>query len=774
MSQRETNVIASGWGWRAKDGLHRRLKSQCTLFLCILLLQNISAHGQLYTYPDRVNSQLEAALLREVSGQPADEKKLQDLIRLASIYYYKPLHRVSALQKSLIYARQAKALATQLNNRDDFEKAVLLVADALIQSGEIPEAELELPALSGKTRIELLLTLSFQLLLANEGSAAVNIETSGRYLSEADSLSKAYGDCTSKAQIGTIRGVWLSSQSQYRPAEQILLSTLHTVDSSHCLEPQYLDLELGQFYTNSGDYEKSLKYCLKGLKEAEARSDSLSLGDLNDLIAIVFRNTGKLPAARDHFTMAMQYYLRWPGTRSNLELEIKYIGQVFIGEKEYQKALAFFLQAYSQYPPETYRAKKIAAGTIGDCYLKLKQFDKAEHYFQYEFRLAESAEAINEETYHRLAFFYVESGSFRKALPYLRQALMRISQANLQTKRHLYYMFYLTYYALGDYKSAVYYLKENNKCDDTLFEHSKYQALLDLQAKYEDDKKTGKINLLTKTSQLDQANLRHAEFLRNISICGSIAFAILGAVFYKQYRRKKEMSAQLEVLLQDKEWLLREVHHRVKNNLHTVICLLQIQAEFLKDDALRAIESSQHRIYAMSLIHQKLYLTDETETINLQMYLEELISYLKESFTNDQRISYDVEVKPLKVDIAIAIPIGLIVNEAITNSIKHAFVGRRQNNMIRISLDEVGKGVSLTIADNGIGINLNDDPLKWGSLGLKMIRGLSQDLEASLDISNVNGTRITIQFTTDLNANHNKHNRENQDTDRRRSIYRGV
>lgn len=137
-------------------------------------------------------------------------------------------------------------------------------------------------------------------------------------------------------------------------------------------------------------------------------------------------------------------------------------------------------------------------------------------------------------------------------------------------------------------------------------------------------------------------------------------------------------------MLKEKEWLLREVHHRVKNNLHTVICLLQIQAEFLKDDALRAIESSQHRIYAMSLIHQKLYLNDESETINLQMYLEDLITYLEESFSNDHRISYDVQVKPLNVDIAIAIPIGLVVNEAITNSIKHAFVGQRKNKIIHI------------------------------------------------------------------------------------------
>ncbi|MFC0514262.1 histidine kinase dimerization/phosphoacceptor domain -containing protein [Mucilaginibacter angelicae] len=703
---------------------------------------------------------MEVSLLKEIKSQSESERKVQSLLNLGSIYYYKPLNRIQALEKCLIYARQAKIQASKLNDRDNFNKAVLLIADALIQLSRITDAEKELPDLHDKAKIDLLLMLAFQYRLRLEGTSSSNFQKASQYLDTAAALANKFNDCTTGIRISGIKGSILAQQGRFVESEQILLAAASKAGKNHCIPPQYLDLELTNLYNQKGDYDKALLFGIKAVREAENKSDSLCIGDANYALGFIFRNTGKFQDAADHYNKAMKCYILFPGIQTTLAESIEAIGQIMISKKEYKNALIFFQKSYPKYHLGTYQSKLIEAGDIGDCYLKLKNYKQAERYFLKEFHLAQSVQDLDEATYHRLAFFYVESGAYQKALPYLQEALKRRNEASVQSNGHLYYMFFLADSALGDYKSAMKYLGANKRCDDIIYQESKVAAMHDLQNKYEADKKSEEIKLLTKSEQLEHANLRNAETFRNISICGTIAFALVGAIYYKQYRRKLQMSSviqkknqQLQVLLQDKEWLLREVHHRVKNNLHTVICLLQIQAEFLKDDALKAIETSQHRIYAMSLIHQKLYLTDESETINLQIYLEDLIGYLKESLRSDQPICYRLDLKPLNVDISAAIPIGLIVNEAITNAIKHAFVGRKENNVISIKLDEAGEEVQLIIGDNGIGINLSNDPLKWGSLGLKMIRGLCQDLEAALEIKNIKGTQFDIRFSKSTKRN---------------------
>jgi two-component sensor histidine kinase len=112
-------------------------------------------------------------------------------------------------------------------------------------------------------------------------------------------------------------------------------------------------------------------------------------------------------------------------------------------------------------------------------------------------------------------------------------------------------------------------------------------------------------------------------------------------------------------LVKEKEWLLREVHHRVKNNLYTVICLLESQATYLENDALLAIQNSGRRIYAMSLIHQKLYHTEDVRVIDMESYITEFVYYLQDSFGSPPNIRIDLHIEPLTLGIAHAIPLGL-------------------------------------------------------------------------------------------------------------------
>jgi two-component sensor histidine kinase len=239
---------------------------------------------------------------------------------------------------------------------------------------------------------------------------------------------------------------------------------------------------------------------------------------------------------------------------------------------------------------------------------------------------------------------------------------------------------------------------------------------------------------------------------------------ILGFIIIKQVRKQRIQQKEInrknsdlqilvkekDVLLEEKEWLRKEIHHRVKNNLHTVMSLLESQSAFLENDALLAIRDSQHRIYSMSLIHQKLYQSEDVTSLYMPDYIAELVSYLRESFGAKQQIRIEMQIEPIELNVAHAVPVGIILTESITNAIKYAFPGNI-GGVITISLVKSGDNhILLSIIDNGVGMPteiLNDGS---DSLGMRLMKGLSEDINGILRIESSGGTEISVEFSTDL------------------------
>jgi two-component sensor histidine kinase len=186
----------------------------------------------------------------------------------------------------------------------------------------------------------------------------------------------------------------------------------------------------------------------------------------------------------------------------------------------------------------------------------------------------------------------------------------------------------------------------------------------------------------------------------------------------------------------------------VKNNLHTVICLLQSQALYLEDDALKAIEISRQRIYAMSLIHQKIYQSEDIKTVDMTNYIPEFIGYLRESFGNPAHIQFQLTIDPVKLDVSQAIPIALIVNEAVTNAIKYAFPDRRPGT-ITILLQQLEDHMKLTVKDNGVGMDQVLLDIELNSLGIQLMKGLAREINGAISFDIDQGTRISLIFSLD-------------------------
>jgi two-component sensor histidine kinase len=198
----------------------------------------------------------------------------------------------------------------------------------------------------------------------------------------------------------------------------------------------------------------------------------------------------------------------------------------------------------------------------------------------------------------------------------------------------------------------------------------------------------------------------------------------------------------------EKEWLLKEIHHRVKNNLQIVISLLNTQSQYLdNEDAIAAIRNSQHRMYAMSLIHQRLYQTENLGKIDMNWYIAELMKYMKESFETDGKISFRIDNDTISLDVVQAVPLGLILNEAVSNSIKYAFPNGRKGT-IGVSLkSDVGNCCQLSICDDGVGFKDKNTINESQSLGMSLMRGLANQLDGEFCLtSNDTGVAITIAF----------------------------
>lgn len=217
--------------------------------------------------------------------------------------------------------------------------------------------------------------------------------------------------------------------------------------------------------------------------------------------------------------------------------------------------------------------------------------------------------------------------------------------------------------------------------------------------------------------------------------------ALLLAFGYYRYRQQLRKNIRLQEQLLQKEWLLKEIHHRVKNNLQFIISLLNIQSAYLDNEAaVSLIKDIQRRMYAMSLLHQKLYQSDDITVVDMNTYIRELITYL--DYTPN--IDLEINVDPIVMEVSQAGPIGLILNEAVTNAIKHAFPDNSQG-IITITLIYTGtEQLMLRIADNGTGFIIT--PGLQDTLGMRLISILSEQLDGELTIRNNNGAEIRLLF----------------------------
>jgi two-component sensor histidine kinase len=210
---------------------------------------------------------------------------------------------------------------------------------------------------------------------------------------------------------------------------------------------------------------------------------------------------------------------------------------------------------------------------------------------------------------------------------------------------------------------------------------------------------------------------------------------------------RKEIDRKIRDSLKEKEVLLKEVHHRVKNNLQVISSILNLQSSYVDDPkTLEILRESQQRIKSMSFIHETIYRTSDFSRLEFMDYLKTIISNLIQSYRSAKtRVDFVSEMHSVGLNLDQAIPCGLIVNELVSNSLKYAFKGR-EHGKLTVRLNEEDGVIMLAVMDDGIGLPADFAFEKNNSLGIQLVYALLDQIDATVNVVQTEGTQFFISF----------------------------
>jgi len=232
--------------------------------------------------------------------------------------------------------------------------------------------------------------------------------------------------------------------------------------------------------------------------------------------------------------------------------------------------------------------------------------------------------------------------------------------------------------------------------------------------------------------------------ISKVDVGGRMMFTVI----LRDVTDRSAADQRIRASLREKEALLREIHHRVKNNLQVVSSLLGLQSRGVGDPLTRRMfEESQNRIHSMALLHESLYESADLSQVDFPAYIQQLAQHLLRSYgVAGDRIRLVTDLDDLRLTLDAAVPCGLIINELVSNSLKYAFPAERRGE-IHLALKEIPGGQArLVVADDGIGLPAGIDIEKTRSLGLRLVRTLAQQLGAELAVQAAPGTTISLTF----------------------------
>jgi two-component sensor histidine kinase/tetratricopeptide (TPR) repeat protein len=487
------------------------------------------------------------------------------------------------------------------------------------------------------------------------------------------------------------------------------------------------ELNIGNLYNQLRNLDKSKEYYLKARRTYLLLGNDFGLASANHNLGLVNEILKDYDGALDAYRKSYVVYKKLKRTKS-MGITLNNIGNVFIILNIYDSAYIYLNDALLLYQNVDDSVGICAVmHNLGNYYSNINNDEKAEYYYSNSIEIARNQELIEKEVdiSRSLASYHKKKNNYKKAFYYL----------NLVDELEL------------SYKSD-----EAEERFQRLDEHYREEA--------------NKKNLAIKELELQNSKnlLKSSKNFTILLSAGLLVILLLLAfqlIKYKATNRiKKKLEATNEELKrinreyeqtliseEEKEILLREIHHRVKNNLQIINSLLRFQAMKGSDESRELILELQTRITAMSLLHEQLYMNKDFSRINVKDYIELLLSNLSSAYLKDYTIDLSQDIKVDNLDLDTLHPLGLLINEIVSNSLKHAFIEDFSDCQIYVNLYPNDDVYYLEIGDNGIGFDESLlDQNDTNNLGIELITSLVKQLDGSIEVLDKVGTHYQICF----------------------------
>ncbi len=614
--------------------------------------------------------------------------------------------------------------------------SILILYPAMLWAQKVGQARIdsllqELPKAKGDTdKVKLLGRLSFTYYTINpdEGLKYANKQLElAKQLGWDQGIIRAYSDMA----------INYMALSNYPKSLEYEFITLKKSRESHDKDEEETALEnIGITYRLQRNNSKALEYQLKSLKLCEEMGYKIkianNLGNIGDVYWALGNQVKALEYCGKALTMSEELH-----DKKNIAKNLGNIGNIYDEKKQYNMALDYDFRAlkiYEEIGDKYGTARNL--GNIGELYERMT-VDTAHT------TLPDSLIPIG------------RSARLETAIAYLKKGIDASREINY---RDATMAFILTlseaYQAAGDYKNALKSYRQYVDVKDSVFSNENNQKIKELENKQVLDIKEKDIQL----AQLVVAKKRNE---RGFYLAGIVVLVLIIGIVLRSNRAQRKtnnllgkekiksdgLMQNLEASLQQKEILMKEIHHRVKNNLQVISNLLELQGHALDDKVAKAaIAVGQGRVKSIGLIHQKLYQNEDITKIELHSFLEDLYSQVAMVFTYPgQDLDVQFDVPELILDIDTAIPLGLIINELLTNAFKYAF-RQGERGTLRIMLTRNESYFLLQVRDNGPGLPVHQNLRSFSSLGMKLISRLSKQLGGYTEYRYDNGSVFSIYF----------------------------
>lgn len=707
-----------------------------------------------------------------LSNSKPDTNRVIWMVAMADYYLRKPGELKGDLDTSGLYLKKAYHLAALLKS-ERWKHNILMEygqfyaeADELKKQKDIYLLAINAARKTGDKQLEADAWFYFACNAPTENDGGVQ-----QNIARATKALQLYREIKNKlAEVLTIKVIadFHFQLGDYDLAEKELLYVLSEYQSISYPEIYYTYDLLSALYNRKGDLSKALYYSLYTVKFCQQAHEKVP-GIFMRRVAEAYHAIGKRKESIIWFGRAFRYY----ADRNDLFCFYILSEQTreMVADNNALNALELIKATLKRFPnPEGDKLlyTKIA---FAKCYTALGKFKLAAHYYDPLIKKL-SAEPRVDETNTLILFdvgqYYFVQKDYAKARYYLNRAATAKVFITLPMLISLNKMLFDMDMAYKEPENAIVHLQEFHKLQDYLFGQEKMNTIERLQIEFNASQTKNENELLRRKSQLQLQELGRAQLIKKTTLGGIAFLSLVIILLYSRFSLKKRVHkilleqkkridmayADLEVsiaqknkLIEEKECLIREVHHRVKNNLQLTMSLLNSQSHYLQDaSAVAAIRESHHRLKSIALIHQKLYQTDNVANININSYIAELINYLRDSFNDARHINFELNVLDLDMDVAQAVPLGLFINEAITNIFKYAFP-EPSSGMVKINLRHCsGDTYKLQICDNGIGLPDNFDYREGRTMGMTLMKGLSEQLDGEFLIESNNGLSISLIF----------------------------